>query len=207
MRGGTSSRVLIAGRLGRPSVVLRVLAGGVFLSTGWAKLQDIDDTIRSVRNYQLLPEAIVPTVGSALPVVELIVGVLLVAGVLTRYVSVLTGLLSLAFFIGIVTAWARGLQIQCGCFGNSGFTPDPVPGYVRELVLNVVIMLACAWLFRFGAGRFALDDVLGLSPTTDLTDSLDEDDNRTDAEGVLENEDDAPAGITRSARRTAQRSE
>lgn len=54
--------------------VLRVLVAGVFLYTGWAKIQDIDDTIRSVRNYQLLPEAVVPTVGSALPVVELILG-------------------------------------------------------------------------------------------------------------------------------------
>jgi uncharacterized membrane protein YphA (DoxX/SURF4 family) len=199
MRGGSSSGFLAAGRSSWVSVVLRVLAGGVFLYTGWAKLQDIDDTIRSVRNYQLLPEAIVPTVGSALPILELILGVLLVAGVLTRYVSVVTGLMSLAFFIGIVTAWARGLQIQCGCFGNSGFTPDPVPGYVRELVLNAAIMLACAWLFRAGAGRFALDEVLGLSPAADLTHALD-DDNQTDEEDVQE--EDIPAGLARPAQRS-----
>ncbi len=200
MRGESSSRVDTAGRLGWPSVVLRVLAGGVFLYTGWAKLQDIDDTIRSVRNYQLLPEAIVPTIGSALPVVELILGVLLVAGVLTRFVSVLTGLLSLAFFIGIVTAWARGLQIQCGCFGNSGFTPDPVPGYVRELVLNTASILAGAWLFRFGAGRFARDDALGLARAAYLAPAPD-DDNPMDEEDV-EEEEDIPAGIARPSQRS-----
>lgn len=146
--------------------VVRLLAGGVFLYTGWAKIQDIDDTIRSVRNYQLLPEAIVPTVGSALPVLELILGALLVAGLLTRITATATGLLSLAFFIGVASAWARGLQIECGCFGNSGFTNNPVPGYVRELVLNGAIMLGCALLIRFGPGRLALDRALGL--TTDF---------------------------------------
>ncbi len=136
----------------------------MFLYTGWAKIQDIDDTIRSVRNYQLLPEAIVPTVGSALPVVELILGVLIVAGLLTRVTTVLVALTSLAFFIGVASAWARGLQIECGCFGNSGFTANPVPGYLRELVLNAAIMLGCAWLIRFGPGRVALDQALGLTP-------------------------------------------
>ncbi|GAB6904056.1 DoxX family protein [Kineosporia succinea] len=147
--------------------VVRLLAGGVFLYTGWAKIQDIDDTIRSVRNYQLLPEAVVPTVGTALPIVELILGALLVVGVLTRFVAVFTALVSLAFFIGVASAWARGLQIECGCFGNSGFTSNPVPGYVRELVLNGAIMAGCAWLFLRGAGRFALDDKLGLTPAAD----------------------------------------
>ncbi|WP_246572036.1 DoxX family protein [Kineosporia corallincola] len=165
MRVEKSSGFLTDGRRQWVGLVLRLLAGGVFLYTGWAKLQDIDDTIRSVRNYQLLPEAVVPTVGTALPVVELIVGVLLVAGVLTKVVSVVTGLISLAFFVGVASAWARGLQIECGCFGNSGFTSNPVPGYVRELVLNGAIMLACVWLFRRGAGRFSLDTALGLTVT------------------------------------------
>ncbi|GLY17284.1 DoxX family membrane protein [Kineosporia rhizophila] len=147
--------------------MLRVLVAGVFLYTGWAKIQDIDDTIRSVRNYQLLPEAVVPTVGSALPVVELILGALLLAGLLTRFTAVLTGLVSLAFFAGVASAWARGLQIECGCFGNSGFTSNPTPGYVRELLLNGAIMLACAALVRLGPGRFALDEKLGLSPTAE----------------------------------------
>ncbi|MCD5311418.1 MauE/DoxX family redox-associated membrane protein [Kineosporia babensis] len=148
--------------------VFRLLIGGVFLYTGFKKIQDIDDTIRSVRNYQLLPEAIVPTVGSALPVVELILGVLLVAGLLNRFTAVLSFLTSLAFFIGVASAWARGLQIECGCFGNSGFTANPVPGYVRELVLNGAIMLGCVWLIRCGAGRFALDERLGLTPVPEI---------------------------------------
>lgn len=167
IRGDSSPRFLTATRQRWIGTLARLLAGAVFLYSGWAKIQDIDETIRSVRNYQLLPEAVVPTVGSALPVLELLLAVLLLSGLLTRVVAVVTGVVSLAFFIGVASAWARGLQIECGCFGNSGFSNNPVPGYVRELVLNAAIMVACVWLLRRGPGRFALDQALGLSPDAD----------------------------------------
>jgi uncharacterized membrane protein YphA (DoxX/SURF4 family) len=145
-----------------------VAVGGVFIFSGYTKIVDIDETIRSVRNYRLLPEAIVPTVGSALPILELLLAALLLAGLVTRVSAAVTFLLSLAFFIGVASAWARGLQIECGCFGNGGLTNNPVPGYVRELVLNGSIMLATAWLLRRGAGRLSLDHALGLSAGDDL---------------------------------------
>jgi uncharacterized membrane protein YphA (DoxX/SURF4 family) len=150
------------------SLVLRVAVGGVFIFSGYTKIVAIDETIRSVRNYQLLPEAVVPTVGSALPVLELLLAVLLVAGIVTRISVVVTFVVSLAFFVGVAAAWARGLQIECGCFGNGGYTSDPVPGYVRELVLNGCIMLACGWLFRRGPGQFSVDAWLGLTPEADI---------------------------------------
>lgn len=152
----------------RPAVpaAARLFAGGIYLWFGLAKIIDVDLTIRSVRAYQILPEAIVPAFGTALPVVEMALGVLLVAGLVTRAAALATGLLSLAFFLAICSAWVRGLSIECGCFGNSGYTADPVPGYVRELVINALIIAACWWLIRRPASRFSLDSALGLSPPT-----------------------------------------
>jgi uncharacterized membrane protein YphA (DoxX/SURF4 family) len=144
------------------SLILRVAVGLVFAFSGLAKVVDTDTTTRSVRAYKLLPEAIVPTVGSALPVLELALAVLLLLGLLTRVAAGITSLLSLAFFIGITSAWARGLTIECGCFGNSGQAPHPVPGYIRELALNALIITACAWLLRRPASRWSLDTALGL---------------------------------------------
>ena len=172
----------LTGRWRSPWVPLavRLIVGGVFLAFGTAKLLDLDTTIRSVRAYQLLPEAVVPAVGSALPLVEAALGLLLVLGVLTRPVAVVTALLSLAFVVGIVSAWARGLSIECGCFGNGGVTNDPVPGYLRELAINAGVLLGCGLLLARGAGRFALDRVLGLVV----------DESRTEATDVAN--DDAP---------------
>jgi uncharacterized membrane protein YphA (DoxX/SURF4 family) len=144
------------------STGLRVAVGAVFAFSGFTKVVDIDGTIRAVRAYQLLPEAIVPTVGSALPVLELALSALLLTGLLTRPAAAITMPLCAAFFIGVASAWARGLNIQCGCFGNGGLTPHPVPGYVRELVLNGLMIIAAGWLLRRPASRWSLDVALGL---------------------------------------------
>jgi uncharacterized membrane protein YphA (DoxX/SURF4 family) len=160
--GTTFSRTLSLSRARALSTAARWLIGGVYTVFGLAKLADIDTTIRSVRAYQLLPESIVPSVGTALPVVEIAVGVLLLLGLVTRPAAVVTGLLSLAFFIGVSLAWARGLSIECGCFGNGGYTSNPVPGYLRELAINTAMILASLWLIRRPMSWISLDGALRL---------------------------------------------
>jgi uncharacterized membrane protein YphA (DoxX/SURF4 family) len=155
------------------STLARIGAGGVFAVSGSTKVVDIDGTIRSVRAYQLLPESIVPTVGTALPVLELALALLLLTGLLTRVAALITIPLSGAFFFGVASAWARGLSIECGCFGNGGLTPHPVPGYIRELVINGLLILAASWLIRRPASRWSLDSAIGLRPD-DFDDSLDD---------------------------------
>lgn len=152
------------------STAARAVIGLVFAFSGFTKVVDIDATIRSVRAYDLLPESIVSTVGSALPVLELALALLLLTGLLTRAAAIITVPLSGAFFIGVASAWARGLSIQCGCFGNGGLTVHPVPGYVRELVLNAILIAAAVWLIRHPASRWSLDTTLGLSVDDDETD-------------------------------------
>jgi len=161
------------------STLARLVIGAVFAFSGVTKVVDIDGTIRAVRAYRILPEAIVPTVGAALPVLELALAALLLTGLLTRAAAVITVPLSLAFFLGVASAWARGLTIQCGCFGNGGLTAHPVPGYVRELVLNAVLMAAAAHLIRHPRSRLSLDDALGLrvdGESFDEPDTMDESD-------------------------------
>jgi uncharacterized membrane protein YphA (DoxX/SURF4 family) len=150
------------------SICLRIAVGAVFAFSGLTKVTDVDETIRSVRAYRLLPEAIVPAVGAGLPVLELALAGLLLIGLLIRPAAAITIGVCTAFLIGVASAWARGLSIHCGCFGNGGASANPVPGYVRELVLNAAMILACAWLVRYPASRWSLDSVLGLRADDDL---------------------------------------
>ena len=101
-------------------LVARLVTGGVWLVAGALKLPEPAESVRAVRAYDLLPEAVVPTVGHLLPVLEVVVGLCLVLGVLTRGMGVVSALLFLAFVVGIASAWARGLEIECGCFGGGG---------------------------------------------------------------------------------------
>jgi uncharacterized membrane protein YphA (DoxX/SURF4 family) len=150
------------------STAARLFLAYIFVSAGWPKLLDPVGTVRSVRGFQLLPEALVPAFGYALPVVELLIAALLVAGLFTRVAAVLTGGMMVMFLFGIISAWARGLSIECGCFGSSGsLVTDPVPGYIQDIVRDTVFLLVAAGLFWWPRSRFSADQALGLVPAAD----------------------------------------
>jgi uncharacterized membrane protein YphA (DoxX/SURF4 family) len=117
--------------------------------------------VRAVRAYRLLPEPVVPLVGHALPVVEVLVGVCLLLGLLTRGSAVLSAVLLLAFVVGISSAWARGLSIECGCFGGgAGPTQNAREKYPWEIARDVGLLLLSAWLVWRPRTPYAVDNAL-----------------------------------------------
>ena len=109
--------------------VARLVVGVVWIVAGLLKLPDPAASVRAVRAYQLLPESTVTVIGYGLPILELCLGLLLVVGLGTRAVAVLSALLFVAYIVGISSAWARGLQIDCGCFGE-GASPRTRPASI-----------------------------------------------------------------------------
>jgi uncharacterized membrane protein YphA (DoxX/SURF4 family) len=146
-------------------MLARLVVGGVWLVAGYLKLSDPADTVRAVRAYELLPEAAVPAFGHLLPVVEVVIGACLLLGVLTRGFAVASAVLLLVFIFGISAAWARGLEIQCGCFGGGGYKENAAPGYVRDIIRDIGLLLASAWLVWRPVSRLAVDRLL--FPTTE----------------------------------------
>jgi uncharacterized membrane protein YphA (DoxX/SURF4 family) len=141
-------------------LVARLVVAGFLIVAGISKFPDPAGNVRAVRAYRILPEAVVPTVGHALPTVELIVGFLLLLGLLTRYVAIVAGLFFLAFIIGISSAWARGLEINCGCFGNGGVPADPQKQYAIDIARDLGLLALCVWLVIWPRTRLALDNLL-----------------------------------------------
>ena len=140
-------------------VVARLVVGGVWLVAGLLKIPDPAESVRAVRAYQLLPESVVPTVGYALPIVEVVLGLLLLIGLLTRVAAVLSGVLLVAFVIGIAAAWARGLQIECGCFGGGGGpAANASEKYPWEIARDVGLLLLSALLVWRPRTPWALDN-------------------------------------------------
>ncbi|MGH3333687.1 MAG: MauE/DoxX family redox-associated membrane protein [Nocardioidaceae bacterium] len=139
----------------------RLVVGGVWVVAGLLKLPDPAENVRAVRAYQLLPESVVPNVGYALPILEVLLGICLVLGLLTRLSAVLSGLLLVAFIVGIGSAWARGLEIECGCFGGGG---GPAEGasdkYPWEIARDVGLLFLSAFLVWRPHSRLAVDNRL-----------------------------------------------
>ena len=140
-------------------VAARLVVGAVWVVAGLLKVPDPAENVRAVRAYQLLPESGVSTVGYALPIVEVLIGLLLVVGLLTRVSAILSGLLLVAFIIGISSAWARGLEIECGCFGGGGGpAANASAKYPWEISRDLGLLLLSSWLVWRPRTPWALDN-------------------------------------------------
>ena len=142
------------------ALAARLVTGGVWVAAGVIKLPDPYESVLAVRSYQLLPGDTATPVGHLLPVVEIVVGLCLVLGLLTRGAAVLSGLLFVAFILGISSVWARGIQIDCGCFGGGGYDPNASSQYPWEIARDAGLLLLSGFLVWVGAGRLALDSLL-----------------------------------------------
>ena len=72
-----------------------------------------------VATYQILPLSLINLQAIILPWVELVVGVLLVVGFLTRGAALVTCGMNVMFIVAIAMALAADLQLQCGCFASA----------------------------------------------------------------------------------------
>ena len=118
-------------------LLLRLVLGVVPLLAGGLKVGNPLGAARAVQAYEVLPFELARWVGYALPWVEIVVGLLLVLGLFTRVSAVLGAVLMLAFVIGIGQAWARGLTIDCGCFGGGGQVSADETRYGREIARDL----------------------------------------------------------------------
>jgi uncharacterized membrane protein YphA (DoxX/SURF4 family) len=139
------------------STVARLGLAVVWAWAARAKILEPDGAVISVRAYRLLPEVLVHPVAWGLPFLEVAVAVLLAAGVATRLAAATSTGLLLVFIAGIASAWARGLQIDCGCFSTGG----PAAGvgaaqYLGELLRDTGLLLVSIALVWRPWSRFAL---------------------------------------------------
>jgi uncharacterized membrane protein YphA (DoxX/SURF4 family) len=134
----------------------RLLLGVVLVVAGALKLPDPAAAARAVRAYQLLPEALVGPVAFGLPVVEIAVGLALLAGVFVRTAAIASAVLMVVFLAAVGSAWARGLQIDCGCFGGGGQVAAGRTAYPAEVARDAALLLVALALARWPASRLAL---------------------------------------------------
>lgn len=142
-------------------VAARLVVGVMWVVAGAVKIPDPTENVRAVRAYQILPESIVPTVGHGLPVIEVLVGLCLLLGLLTRISAVLSLVLLVVFVAGIGAAWSRGLEIECGCFGTGGGpAANASAKYPWEIARDLGLMFASGWLVWRPRTPWALDNKL-----------------------------------------------
>ena len=154
------------------SLVLRLGLAAVALAASLPKLADLNNFRIAVAAFQVFPTAVSDLLAVAVPIIELTLGLALLAGLLTRYAALLFGLIMVAFIVGIAQAWIRGLNIDCGCFGGGGELP---PGqdtkYGLDIARDVLFAAMATCLVFWPNSPASLDKVLRLEPVKKRADA------------------------------------
>lgn len=101
----------------------RLILAALFIIAAFGKLVDIERySVQAVYFFVILPMFLARPFGLALPFIELLCGLGLLFGVLTRLSALGIGLLSLSFFIAKTIVFLQGRSVDCGCFGAFGQT-------------------------------------------------------------------------------------
>lgn len=142
----------------------RLLLAGVFAYAGMVKLGDVQEAGRTVAAYQIVSAESAEPVGTMLATFEVALAVLLLVGLAVRLTAAATAALVITYIVAIVSVWARGLSIDCGCFGGGGELTDGAEwGYVVDIARDIGLLAAAAVLIRAAPTPYALDRwVLGV---------------------------------------------
>ena len=146
-------------KLAQPWLTLlaRLILGVVLLVAGALKVPNLPKSAMAVRAYEMLPIPIANFLGYTLPWIEIGLGLLLIVGVTVKISGALGGLTMLAFIIAIAQAWARGLSIDCGCFGGGGTIDPEDTKYLSEIIRDIGLMGLGIFLYLYPKGRFAIE--------------------------------------------------
>ena len=99
-------------------VSIRIVLGFVFIFAAISKVAEPEAFAKAIYNYKLLPLFLINILAITLPWIELSAGLLLVFGVSVKENSAILSGMLLVFIIAIAISLARGLDINCGCFGT-----------------------------------------------------------------------------------------
>lgn len=130
-------------------ITLVCVLAGVFLYAAHFKILDPAEFARSIRNYRILPLSLVNLTAIILPWWEVAAAVALFFPSLRKPGALLTLLMGLVFMGAVISAMVRGLDIECGCFGQQSSQAG-----IQTLLVDIGIVVASVGLIYLdGPGR------------------------------------------------------
>jgi uncharacterized membrane protein YphA (DoxX/SURF4 family) len=99
--------------------VCQIATGVVFALSGLAKVGDLRAFAEQIHNFRVVPVATEHLLAMTLPWIELVAAGALILGVRARHGAVLASIALTLFTVAVLVAMARGLDVDCGCFGTA----------------------------------------------------------------------------------------
>jgi len=129
--------------MNRLTNMLRLLVGGIFVVAGVLKVLDPARFAADIDHFRLLRYFAVAPLALYLPWLEIICGLAVFGSAWRRSALLLLLALTIVFIAAITSAWMRGLDIRCGCFGAASTAP-----LAFDLVFDLVLGGVLVWLLR-----------------------------------------------------------
>ena len=125
-------------------LAVSIVLAGVFIYAGVDKIRDPAQFADSVAAFAILPNALVTPMALGLPMFEVLCGLLVLAPPTRRLGSLALLLATAMFIVALVSALARGLTLDCGCFGAGA---PSRPRMWVESFLDVALFGSAMWLY------------------------------------------------------------
>ncbi len=125
---------------------MRIILAGVFLYAGALKVKEPIRFAEDIRNYQLVSDPVPAALALSLPWLEILAALGVLTGLLYRGSLVILAGMVVTFIAAIASAWARGLDISCGCFGERSAGATNYPLHLFE---NFVLLGLCTVLLLY----------------------------------------------------------
>ena len=122
--------------------LIRIALGVTFVAAGTLKILDPARFASAVANYRLLPLEFINIFAIFLPWIELVAGMCVLLGIWLRPAALVLTVTTVIFILAVASALARGLNIECGCFGKIGGGKVGL----QNLSINIILFTLAAAL-------------------------------------------------------------
>lgn len=123
------------------SWICRIILASTFAYASYVKILHPDLFFMDIRNYQLLPDELSQISAYLLPAFELCLSITILIPRYSKTSATIMATLLFIFILAILSAWFRGLDISCGCFGNSDVTGNYISTILRDILLIVLAII------------------------------------------------------------------
>ena len=131
------------------ALALALLIGGAFIYAGALKVWDPVKFANDISNFRIVPWALGTRLAFYLPWLEILCGVALITGWMRSGSIAILSSLMVVFIGATISAKARGIDLDCGCFGaaTSGLT------FTWHMVIDFALLGGLAALWFMSARR------------------------------------------------------
>jgi putative oxidoreductase len=123
--------------------IARIAIGLMLLVAGLSKIGAEQTFATQIHHFRLVPLGLENLLAMTLPWIEIAAALAILLGIHPRAGSAVGAALLAVFLVAVAAALARGLDIECGCFGTGDGSRVGLSKLLQNLGLLAIAMVGC----------------------------------------------------------------